>query len=542
LAFLNDASYSTVKNLNFINFSISIFLSAVRNVNIRHNVFNQTVTLQNSILGLSVSDLTVYKNAFNPTVDDVNGVYLVNPTNKVKVDENTFSNFASVTNATAGNGIYVVLESGETLDTLNVQGNTFLNFANPLAGTGGNAIYVDFENTGTTLSNYIVKGNKFENLLDGSIGVVAYLNSSDSRVKNFIVKENSFNNLTSDNSNQSIGVSATTPASNSVIDECDFTENKFTNLSYASGIMASTLGTNSLIKHITISKSSFKNILNDSQGINIFSGSEIDEIKIKECYFENISVNTEAPSQSMGIDILSSSEINNIIITECNIKDISNSGFGILVYTENGNINNCNILETDISDITSNSIGVIYAVVGGVFENASISDTTFKNLSEGSIGFVPVLLGPASIFGAINISNNDFKHLATGSSGIGQIGPVAGTIDNFNISDNDFDDIQDVSNGIALNNYPITPLYLSITKNDFKGKNVTDSSWAVYVNLLSGNMCLEFLHNKAHPETTPPPYDFEGSGGTFTRTRGSDNTTNTGTIVLSGVVAPPGSC
>ena len=151
-------------------------------------------------------------------------------------------------------------------------------------------------------------------------------------------------------------------------------------------------------------------------------------------------------------------------------------------------------------------------------------------------------MGSSGIFGALNISDNKFKNLTTGSGGIGEIGPLQGTIDNFNISNNDFDDIQDVSNGIALGLFPSTPLYLSITRNDFKGKNVTDSSWAVYVELFTGNMCLEFLHNKANPETTPTPYQFQQTGGTFTRTRGSDNSTNKGTIILAGVVGPPGSC
>jgi hypothetical protein len=83
---------------------------------------------------------------------------------------------------------------------------------------------------------------------------------------------------------------------------------------------------------------------------------------------------------------------------------------------------------------------------------------------------------------------------------------------------------------------------MDVTGNTFTGGSAPATGYGASINVKTGTTCLNFANNTATPVSTPDPYLFSQTGGTFNRTTGSDSSTNTGTIDTAGTVGAPGSC
>ena len=82
---------------------------------------------------------------------------------------------------------------------------------------------------------------------------------------------------------------------------------------------------------------------------------------------------------------------------------------------------------------------------------------------------------------------------------------------------------------------------MTINDNFFSGGSAAGNGYGATISINMGTACLEFIGNSATPVNSPVPYVFTGTGGTFNRTAGSDESTNTGTFMLTNV-NPAGSC
>ncbi len=194
----SQAGCSSIKNLVFSQFAVSIYLNNVENITIKCSTFSESVINQSSIVGTSISNLNTNRNTFTTTATDTNGIFLTNPTGTINVKNSTFSDLTAATSASNGNGVYVLLNNGGTLDALDVSGSTFSNISGSTQSgiNGGNGVFVDFEGAGGTLNTFIVTGSTFYNVFNSGSGVKAYINASGSTIGTATVSDSTFSGIT----------------------------------------------------------------------------------------------------------------------------------------------------------------------------------------------------------------------------------------------------------------------------------------------------------------------------------------------------------
>ena len=107
-------------------------------------------TTANGIYGNGISNLTADHNLFvSSTTITTNGISLINPSGRVLIDSSTFNGFTCNNASRNGNGIYIKLDSGYSLDVLNITGSSFSNLSQPGGGGGGNGINIFSGTIGT---------------------------------------------------------------------------------------------------------------------------------------------------------------------------------------------------------------------------------------------------------------------------------------------------------------------------------------------------------------------------------------------------------
>lgn len=445
---------------------------------------------QSGIAGTGINNLTAIQNTFITSFIDTNGIFLTNPTGVVNVDRSLFSGFADKTSPNFGNGVLVLLNNGGTLDTLGVSNSAFSNISNPASGNGGAGINVDFEGLGGKLNNYVTSRNMFSNLHNNSDGgVSAILNAAGSVVTNMTVSDSTFSGITANSDAIGLFPAAGTVISNFSVSGCSFSGINGEVGGFGSwGLFTQGNGT---ISNISFANSTFSNM--DSTGtIANFNTTGI---------FINVGTNT------------------NTNISGCTFNNITNGALGIdcapVTLMQNINISGCSFGNISGLNINNSSAGVALFYTngfGGTIGNANISSNTFSNISNGAFGFITLM------------------------------NPGPSTINNLGLLNNTFTNIGFTGGGISVPLKLANPANMNVDSNTFTGPTAGFAGYATFIDLQTGNLCLRFIGNNATPTSAPDPYRLQNSGGTFNRTTGSDNTTNTGTIDIVGVVGAPGSC
>jgi len=441
---------------------------------------------QSGIAGTGINNLTAIQNTFITTFIDTNGIFLTNPFGVVNVDRSLFSGFSDKTSPSFGNGILVLLNNGVTLDTLSVSNSAFSNFSNPAAGNGGAGINADFEGLGGRLNNYVVTGNTFSNFHTNSDGgASAILNAAGSVIANFTVSKSRFSNISTNSDGLNILNAAGTDIANFNVSECSFSDIT----PGAWGLFAQGNGT---VTNIGFSNCTFSNIDSTGTGVNANS------IGI----FINVGTNT------------------NTNITGCSFNNITNGAMGIncapINLMQTINISGCNFNNISGLNASYRSTGASLFYTSGsgaTIGNASISRNNFSTISNAGVGFSTIMSAGPSTIGNLSIANNSFTDILTNSNGI------------------------DTPLNLAA------PATMNVDNNTFTGPTAAFAGYSAFIRLENSNLCLDFIGNNATPVNTPDPYAFTNTGaGTFSRTVGSDNTTNTGDFLIGPGVDPAVGC
>ncbi len=454
-------------------------------------------TTANGIYGNGISNLTADHNLFvSSTTITTNGISLINPSGRVLIDSSTFNGFTCNNASRNGNGIYIKLDSGYSLDVLNITGSSFSNLSQPGGGGGGNGINIFSGTIGTFSSS----GNTFSNISHGGTGItnfgtISFFNSSG----------NTFSNI-----NHANGI-----INNATISSFNSSGDTFSNISHASNGIVN----HSMINTFSSSGNTFSDISDVSVGIFISSGM-ISTFSSSGNAFSDIS--------GSSIGIINSGTIDTFNSSGNAFSDISDVSIGII---NSGTIDTFNSSGNAFSDISDVSIGIFNANIINTF---SSSGDIFSNISNNSNGIYN-----RNIITVFNSSGNSFSNISNGSVGINN----GGTINTFSSTEDTFSGLNS-SYGISytLNNNAAN-VSVNIVGNTFSGTTGLANGFASSITATSGTLCLNFTDNIATPTSSPSPYLFEQTnGGTFNRTAGSDDTTNTGEIEFIGTVNPTGSC
>lgn len=398
LALVNaTASKSRIKYVTFSVFAIDIFLENLFDVKICGCTFSADVTNNNSVTGLNVTDIKVGSSSFTSTTNDAGGIFLTNPGGNFKVKKCTFDTFTATSTFSGGNGVYVLLDNGATLDSVCVSNSNFSNISNPYNGLGGNGILVDFESDGGVLNEYRVKNSTFQNQTTDSSGIVAYLNTTTSTLTNFKVVGSTFNNITD----------------------------------VSSGIYYSSLGTST---NIIVTHSNFTNLIGGSDaptiGLNIMmygDSQTVSNVIVSDSYFNNFDANTSGYGSAIiySAYTTTSSILTNFTVKNCNFNGITNGDIGVYPYLN-----------------PANGTAVI--------SNLIVSGNIFNNVSNGS-NAINAGFGAGGSITDFNIMNNTFTNVADTSDAISLSTAGVGTFSTLEVTNNRFSGSTATTNGFATN-------------------------------------------------------------------------------------------
>lgn len=215
------------------------------------------------ITGTGISNFTAIQNIFVTSATDTNGINLLNPSGQVVVEKSIFSGFVnsgSLLFPNDGNGIYVEVDTGSTLTSLDVVGSDFSNITGNFAGNGGNGIFAN--PMGGTIANMTVVYSTFNNISIGA-GILAFPGPGGT-ITNLSISGCAFGNL----SNFAAGVSPNLQGgtiTNLNISRCTFNEIGTS----ANGIFTTLNVAGDMISDFNIWDSSFSNISGSAAGISV---------------------------------------------------------------------------------------------------------------------------------------------------------------------------------------------------------------------------------------------------------------------------------
>ncbi len=274
-------------------------------------------TTANGIYGNGISNLTADHNLFvSSTTITTNGISLINPSGRVLIDSSAFNGFTCKNVSQNGNGIYIELDSGNTLDVLNVTGSSFSNISQPgvIGPSGGGAGIRLFSSTisGGTISTFSSSGDTFSNISTNGAGIKIFLGT----IGTFSSSGDTFSAL----NNQSSGISN----DEGTIDTFSSSGNTFSNMNDNSfGIYnAGTIGT------FSSSGDTFISALNFSEGI--YNAGIITAF--------NSSGNTFSDFSSSSAGIVNADTINTFSSTGDTFSGLNNS-YGISYTLNNSSAN-----------------------------------------------------------------------------------------------------------------------------------------------------------------------------------------------------------
>ncbi len=452
-------------------------------------------TTANGIYGNRISNLTADHNLFvSSTTITTNGISLINPSGRVLIDSSTFNGFTCNDGSNNGNGIYIQLDNGNTLDLLNVSGSSFSNLSRNGGGLGGNGILT--HNSGL-IATYSASGNTFSDLSGGD-GIY-----NDSAT---ITVFNAFGNIFSNISTGSNGI-----YNGGIITAFNASGNTFSNISSTSN-SAGIYNGGGIIDIFNSSGDIFSDLNEDSFGI--YNEGTIDTFSSSGNIFSD--VNFAAGIFNLGI-------ISTFSSSGDTFSDISDSGIGIV---NGGIISTFSSSGDTFSNISGGGAGILNL---GIISTFSSSGDTFSNISDGAG------IAAGGMISTFSSSGDTFSNISDGT-GIA----TGGIISTFSSSGNTFSEL-DNSYGInyTLNNNT-ADVSANIAGNTFSGTTGLANGFASSITASLGTLCLNFTDNIATPISSPSPYLFEQDNpGTFNRTAGSDDTTNTGAIETIGTI---GSC
>jgi len=311
-------------------------------------------SMENGIAGTGISNLLADRNTFTTNTTDTNGISLLNPSGQIIVTNSSFTGFLDDISLNNGNGIYVELDAGNTLNTLTLAENSFIGInSSNTSNNGGNGLYL--------------------NLFDGTI---ANLNISDSI----------FNTASIPALNLGNGLFANLDLNGSIT-TLNISDTTFTGISNNSdGVLANLV--NGTIANMNVSESVFNGITGGSNGINALLDSPgpntITTLSVSGCTFTGIN-GTGGTCAGITADIQSGSTIPNMSVTGNIFSGISIGSLGLTYATSSSG----NLVMTDnlFNGILDSSRGLQYHSENSSIVSAEVTGNTFSGSINSGEGF-----------------------------------------------------------------------------------------------------------------------------------------------------------
>ncbi len=232
----------------------------------------------NGISGNGISNFNADSNTFlSASGKTTNGISLVNPSGQVLVNNSVFSGFSCLVNSSFnGNGIYLELDAGQTLNEFNIQGNSFINISNPPNGRGGNGVFVN--SSGGVLNTFSFSENLFDVFNVNAVGILI-INNTNSVIGELNGSNNTFNNFNSAYAIYLANLSST------FINNSNISQNQFNNQ----------VGTDVIFwgvqnaTNMNFTHNEFNNLSSNSRGASISVGGLINNLNFSDNLFNNLS-------------------------------------------------------------------------------------------------------------------------------------------------------------------------------------------------------------------------------------------------------------
>ncbi len=223
---------------------------------------------QNGITGNGISNLIADQNTIVTTTTDTNGINLLNPVGQILITNSSFNGFMNQTSLSAGNGVFVEMQPGNTLSSLNFEGNTFSNINAGAGNFGGNGILANL--AGGAIMNIQVFDCAFINITNpdmhfGGNGIFA--NVQTGTIDNLTIVDSAFNNLNTGSN----GISALFSNVGSAITNMNVLSNTFSGIANRSNGTLVLFPGNGTIANLNVLENSFSNITNASIGFNFIT-------------------------------------------------------------------------------------------------------------------------------------------------------------------------------------------------------------------------------------------------------------------------------
>ena len=234
----------------------------------------------NGLSGTNVHNLVAYENTFVTNVSDTNGIYLFNPSGEVVIGSDTFTDFVDLNTFFYGNGLYLQLDAGNTLDNLTVIGSMFDNIED-LGFSGGSGIRLNL--FGGRINHLHVSDTTFTSISEFGAGIFTSV-ANGAVITDFTVSTSKFENFSGIASGINTALSGT-----GTITDFTVSNNTFIGFSDSQGFNIQSTGS-STISNFNISNNNFKYFSGGSRGFNtqLFNTAAITQLNVSGNIFFGI--------------------------------------------------------------------------------------------------------------------------------------------------------------------------------------------------------------------------------------------------------------
>ncbi len=406
-------------------------------------------------------------------------------------------------------GVVVVPPMASTLPHLTNAGN-IITLANNNTISGfllDTTVAAVVEIFGTGIRDVFIDRNTFVDTAGGSQGIWLVNNFSGRAV----IDQNTFGNFGN----------ALLLSASPLVERVDMTRNRFDGFVSGNGVFGDV---STRILTLNVSENHFSNFSGNAHVVLLNASTTIvDRLDAFHNTFSDFNVGT-------GIGLFNGSHIGSLNLSDNTLSNFSASS-GIQV----GTLSTVSILRASNNTCANFSVvsNLVLTDPGSVVNAMTVSSNYLSNFNN---SFGAALSGSTS---TVFFSKNIASRFTNGSNGIGIFGTAV--IENVIVSQNSFSDFTVNSYGIDKAPAGSNVTSMQVLENTFAGGDT--NGYAANIKVNAGTTCLQFIHNFANPVTVPVPYAFSQAGaGVFNRTLGSDNSTNTGDMGISGAVNAPGSC
>lgn len=330
----------------------------------------------NGLSGTHVHNLIAYQNTFVTNVSDTNGIFLLNPSGQVLIGNDSFSQFFDQNTFFYGNGIYIELDSGNTLDSLTVMGSMFDNIQDP-GFSGGSGIRLNL--FGGNINRFDVLKSTFTSISEFGAGIFASI-ASGAVIADLNVLNSTFSNFSGLASGINTALSGT-----GTITNFNVSNSTFEGFSSSRGFNIQVTG-NSTISNFNISNNDFNYLSDGGLGFNaqLFGAAAITQLNASGNTFFGIYDTSQSFAYSNGASASNALALSHNTFTG---NGNTSNGYAANISTSSGTL--CLQFINNNAIPIATPIPYVFTQTGGTFNRTLGSDSsqnTGQFLLIGTVG------------------------------------------------------------------------------------------------------------------------------------------------------------